>query len=58
MEDFKEYMCLDCGWIYSEEKGLPEQGIQPGTKWKDVPEDFTCPDCDVKKSDEDMWQEV
>ena len=35
----------------SEAQGLPEEGIEPGTAWADVPEDWTCPDCGAGKSD-------
>ena len=35
-----KYVCDACGWIYDEEAGLPEQGIAPGTKFEDLPEDF------------------
>ena len=38
-----KYVCDVCGWEYDEEKGYPEGGIAPGTKWEDVPEDFECP---------------
>lgn len=38
-----------CGWEYDEEKGYPEGGIAPGTKWEDIPEDFECPLCSVEK---------
>ena len=34
-----KYVCDVCGWEYDEEKGYPEGGIAPGTKWEDVPED-------------------
>ena len=34
---------------YDEEKGLPELGIAPGTKFEDLPEDFACPLCGVGK---------
>jgi rubredoxin len=44
-----KYVCI-CGWIYDEAKGYPSKGIAPGTKWEDVPEDFTCPDCGSPKS--------
>jgi rubredoxin-NAD+ reductase len=43
--------CTVCGLIYDETKGLPEDGIAPGTLWKDVPEDWYCPDCGVGKED-------
>ena len=43
------YVCDICDWAYDEAKGLPEQGIEPGTKWEDVPEDFVCPLCGCPK---------
>ena len=41
---FKSWMCLICGWIYSEKDGVPEEGIAAGTKWEDVPMNWTCPE--------------
>ncbi len=38
----KTWMCSICGWIYDEAKGSPDDGIQPGTRWEDVPADWTC----------------
>lgn len=49
----KQYQCTICGYIYDEEKGLPDQGIAPGTKWEDIPDDFVCPECGVGK---DMFE--
>ena len=40
-----KYVCDVCGWEYDEEKGYPEGGIAPGTKWEDIPDDFECPLC-------------
>ena len=45
----KKYVCDVCGYIYDEEIGDPDNGIEPGTKWEDVPEDFVCPLCGVGK---------
>lgn len=41
----RKWKCNECGWIYSEEEGYPEQDIPPGTRWEDVPADFVCPEC-------------
>lgn len=46
----KKYVCTLCGYIYDEEAGAPDEGIAPGTKWEDVPEDFVCPLCAADKS--------
>lgn len=50
----KSWMCVVCGWIYNEADGVPEEGIAPGTRWEDVPDDWTCPDCGATKSDFEM----
>ncbi|WP_370445952.1 rubredoxin [Acidiferrobacter sp. SPIII_3] len=47
-------MCVICGFLYEEEKGLPEHGIPAGTRWKDVPENWTCPDCGATKDEFEM----
>lgn len=51
---FRTWMCVVCGFIYSEAEGLPEEGIAPGTRWADVPDTWTCPDCGVTKDDFEM----
>jgi len=50
----KSWMCLICGWIYDEEAGLPDEGIAPGTRWEDVPMNWTCPECGARKDDFEM----
>ncbi|MCC8393671.1 rubredoxin [Paraburkholderia sp. MMS20-SJTR3] len=50
-DDFKQWVCVICGWVYDEAAGLPEEGIAPGTRWADVPADWRCPLCDVGKED-------
>jgi len=45
-----KYKCEVCGYIYDPEKGDPDGGIKPGTKFEDVPDDWTCPVCGADKS--------
>jgi rubredoxin len=47
----RQWICLVCGFIYDEEKGIPQDGIAPGTLWEDIPNDWYCPECGVEKSD-------
>ena len=47
----KKYVCDVCGYIYDEEIGDPDNGVEAGTKWEDVPEDFLCPLCGVGKDE-------
>ena len=53
-QEFKTWMCLICGWVYDEAAGLPEEGIAPGTRWEDVPMNWTCPECGARKDDFEM----
>jgi rubredoxin len=50
----KKYMCVICGFIYDEERGWLGDGIPPGTRWEDVPADWTCPECGATKDDFEM----
>lgn len=50
----KRWQCILCGLVYDEAMGLPAEGIAPGTRWEDVPEDWCCPDCGVSKADFEM----
>jgi rubredoxin len=52
--EYKTWMCLICGWIYDEATGAPDDGIAPGTKWEDVPINWTCPECGARKEDFEM----
>ncbi len=44
-----KYVCDVCGWVYDEEVGDEALGIEAGTKFDDLPEDFECPLCGVGK---------
>jgi rubredoxin len=44
-----KYVCSICGYVYDEAAGCPDQGIAPGTKFEDLPDDFVCPMCGVDK---------
>ncbi len=44
------WRCQVCGFEYDERLGFPEEGIAPGTRWEDIPEDWLCPDCAMEKS--------
>lgn len=53
-DDFKTWQCRTCGYIYSEALGDTSEGLQPGTRWADIPDDWICPACGTPKSDFDM----
>ena len=45
----KKYVCSVCGWEYDPALGVPEEGIEPGVSFEQVPSDFLCPRCGVEK---------
>ena len=47
----KKYVCDVCGWVYAPAVGDPENGIEPGTAFEDIPEDWVCPLCGVGKDE-------
>ncbi|RDE15614.1 MAG: hypothetical protein C4K49_05950 [Candidatus Thorarchaeota archaeon] len=52
---FEKWECQVCGYIYDESKGDVDGGIKPGTKFKDLPDDWVCPMCGASK---DEFQKV
>lgn len=51
---YRLWQCDLCAFAYDEAKGMPEEGIAPGTRWEDVPNDWICPDCGTTKADFQM----
>ena len=47
------YVCALCGYEYDVETGLPECGIEEGTEFEDLPEEFECPLCGAGKKEFD-----
>ncbi|NLH48025.1 MAG: rubredoxin [Myxococcales bacterium] len=44
-----KYECMVCGYIYDPAKGDVDNGVEPGTKFEDLPEDWVCPVCGATK---------
>ncbi|MCL0101343.1 rubredoxin [Peptococcaceae bacterium] len=51
----KKYRCTACGYIYDPENGDPDNGIDPGTPFEKLPDDWVCPICGVEKN---MFEEA
>lgn len=49
-----KYVCDVCGYIYDPAVGDPDNGIEPGTAFEDLPEDWLCPLCGVGKDEFSM----
>ncbi len=53
-----KYGCVFCGYVYRSEKGDPENGVEAGTDFEDLPEEWLCPLCGATKEDfEPMMEE-
>jgi rubredoxin len=44
-----KYVCGNCGFVYDPAEGDSFKGIGPGTKFKDLPDDWVCPSCGAEK---------
>ena len=44
-----KYVCNICSYVYDPELGDPDAGIEPGTKFEDLPDDWVCPECGAIK---------
>ena len=45
-----KYECMVCGYVYDSEKGDIDSGIEPGTLFEDIPDDWVCPVCGAPKN--------
>lgn len=50
-----KWECTVCGYIYDPAIGDPTQDIPPGVDLKDLPDNWTCPECGVGT---DMFEEL
>jgi len=46
-----KYVCQVCGYVYDPAAGDPDNGIEPGTAFEDLPDDWTCPVCGAAKDE-------
>ena len=47
----KKYSCNVCGYIYDPTVGDPDSGIEPGTSFESLLENWVCPICGVGKNE-------
>jgi rubredoxin len=51
----RSWECTVCGYVYDPKIGDPDNGIAPGTRFEDLPEDWVCPECGAEK---DQFEEM
>jgi rubredoxin len=47
----QKYKCTICGYVYDPDNGDPDSGVNPGTAFEDLPDNWICPQCGASKSD-------
>lgn len=49
----QQWVCTICQYVYDPETGDPDHGIEPGTAFEEIPDDWVCPVCGAGK---DMFE--
>lgn len=47
----KKYVCGVCGYVYDPKEGDTGNGVDPGTAFENLPDDWECPVCGASKDD-------
>ncbi len=51
----EKWACVVCGYVYDSVIGDTDSGVEKGTKFEDVPEEWICPLCGVGK---DQFEQI
>jgi rubredoxin len=46
-----KYKCKVCGYIYDPAVGDPDNGVEAGTPFDQIPDTWVCPECGVSKEE-------
>ncbi|MDB5775368.1 MAG: putative rubredoxin pyridine nucleotide-disulfide oxidoreductase [Herbaspirillum sp.] len=53
---WRKFICRACGLLYDEAEGDVDGGLAPGTRFDDIPDDWSCPLCGVGKADFEPYE--
>lgn len=56
--EIKTYVCTVCGYEYDPAQGDPDSGIEPGTPFEEIPDDWYCPICGATKDQFEVIHET
>jgi rubredoxin len=45
----QKYVCQVCGYVYDPALGDPDNGVNPGTPFENLPDEWVCPVCGADK---------
>jgi rubredoxin len=46
-----KFRCKVCDYIYDEKEGDPDNGLEPETRFDELPDDWVCPVCGAGKEE-------
>ena len=44
-----KFRCMVCGYVYDPDQGDPDNGVEAGTAFDALPDDWVCPVCGASK---------
>jgi rubredoxin len=47
--NMERWVCVVCGYVYDPNDGDPDNGVEPGTAFEEIPDSWLCPLCSVGK---------
>ena len=50
------YECTVCGYLYNPDEGDTDSGVEPGTSFEAIPDDWVCPVCGASKDQFEIAQ--
>lgn len=53
----QKWRCVVCDYIYDPAEGDPDSGIDPGTPFESIPDDWVCPLCSAGKDEFERIEE-
>lgn len=55
--DMDLWRCTVCDYVYDPKEGDPDNNIEPGTLFEELPDDWVCPVCGVDKDKFEQYTE-
>jgi rubredoxin len=52
-----KYICTVCGYIYDPEVGDPDNDIEAGTSFDELPNSWVCPECGAPKDSFETYED-
>ena len=53
----KKWRCIVCNYVYDPAAGDPDNGVEPGTPFESIPDDWCCPLCGAGKDEFEIVEE-